>query len=229
MRSALLLFGAFSSMLVAIAPACSGPPPPAGTGAASSSAASSASSSSSGAGGSGGAPIDGMQACLDALSLAYTYCQHDANWELLCQEWFGNGGPECEDENAVLYACELAAVKAAIAANEVTCPYLWYCLPERAAADNCRKLFGCTRVSLCDDSMAGPNGGFMCDCAQLCRFNIPHEYRCWPEGTNWFCECSVDGVPAGTCEQPPAPACIQDDTYGYFNVWESCCNQFFKL
>jgi hypothetical protein len=180
---------------------------------------STATSSSAG----GGAPIDGMQACIEAFTLNGELCPPaDPDPVATCKDIFQNAGPDCADETALEYDCYRNFAKAQDPNNH-DCPLPWpkECLGLSQASSSCAHKFGC--VDILDSCNWGPrpDGGVECSCIRECMLKF-YKARCWASGTTSTCDCLVDDVSVGTCDGGAMPVC---DKY----LLESCCNQYFML
>jgi hypothetical protein len=172
-------------------------------------------------GGAGGAPIDGLQTCIDLCVLRGELCPPPqfgdcTRW---CTEQFLSAGSYCRDEVTALYVCYLDAVKAQDRNNPV-CPIS---VPDQCTsigydAQWCTERFGCS-PPLDDCAPAvGPSGDEACLCTTSCDHML-HQAKCWPDGLGSACECFIDMASVGTC-QGDATIC---DSY----VLQTCCNQYF--
>jgi hypothetical protein len=229
MQSLVAVLLGLCSLMVAMPVGCSGPEwgaPSSGP----SSASGPGSGGAAGAGGSGaGGPIDGYKECTEYCEKLYgEQCLNEITPDECIVIWCVNVqkdvGPSCQDEfdsymacvNAWVHTFPPGTMQCALAAPE--CQWPLY-----ANLANCRDDYGCDALfRACDDMWPAPNGGTGCHCRSHCKHRLLVDL-CWMEGATQVCECEIDDVLVGTCEQAPAKICA------YPKPYESCCNQYFML
>src|SRR5262245_55141994 len=78
--------------------------------------------------------LNPLQTCLDACFLESKLCGDPTDWCITwCGEDFRKAGPECQEEFAMRYLCELARFQAQAAANMPECPQYLRCFPKELA------------------------------------------------------------------------------------------------
>jgi hypothetical protein len=157
---------------------------------------------------------------MDFCVTANAVCMHSYDCVAQCEEDLKNAGPECQDDFAAFYACWTSWVDTA--PPDLLCvEESPECLMLAGDADRCQQEYGCVPAIICFDE-PDPNGGVQCYCRARCQ-QRELKSLCWIEGTTQVCECSIDGVAIGMCEEPQEQACDKPRLY------ERCCNQYFMI
>jgi hypothetical protein len=138
-----------------------------------------------------------------------------------CEAEFRNGGPDCWDLNTAQWTCMLTTIPPVI--QDLPCPieYPTECAVWSGKSTNCAWELGCVPAQGCLHRDAGPNGEPSCECVEYCRGD-DYWSKCWPTGNTSACDCIVNDASVGTCEGDAGPFCG-------LNLWEGCCNQYFKI
>jgi hypothetical protein len=90
------------------------------------------------------------------------------------------------------------------------------CAPEAIDSMKCIDKHGCWGGG----TWCGPQDPD-CYCSRHCK-NVLYDVHCRPSatGTGSDCDCLIDEIPVGSCQQPETTELTCD-------VWVSCCNQYF--
>lgn len=168
-------------------------------------------SGSSSSGGSGGAAQDCADTCHRLETLGCTFGGTDCNME--CADQIAGFPTECADQVAAYFAC--------LAQHATTCDFPPMCMGQQAALEDCREMFGCAGGGTCFGG-SGMGGETSCGCEDTCKGTQLATDCTTPAGsTITTCDCRVEGMSVGTCQQGDANLC---------GVEEGCCNaMFFKL
>jgi hypothetical protein len=157
-----------------------------------------------------------MQTCIDYRNLAKILCQplNDEPLEY-CIAKMADVGIDCADEFAALYDCWISKMSAAM---ECYPPELAECVAKDDAADLCAWNYGCNNFDPTCTISSTPSIK-LCKCDKGCVDGY-YYIDCFSDLTVTNCDCFIDNVLIGTCQEPGDPIC--DVRYG-------CCNQYFNL
>jgi hypothetical protein len=146
-------------------------------------------------------------------------CREVHSCSQYCNEWLSDVTPTCEDKLALfllaaygdLYeggTCRTAPVAHAFIDQK---------LEELVA---CKDVHGCDYVAgSCEPSHEG--GSTACDCSKECKGGTVYRTDCPATSSTMLeCNCFVEDVLVGTCQQSFLDRCDQ---------WNGCCHQYFPL
>jgi hypothetical protein len=152
-----------------------------------------------------------MKSCEDCLGSVVASCSQ------YCKESLSDATPACEDELALF----ILAVNGDLYVTGQcrTAPIEYEFIVKKTAELNaCIDVHGCNNVEgSCEPTYEG--GSTSCGCSKECKGGTVYRTDCpKTSGTMIDCECFVNDVSVGTCQQSFLDQCDQ---------WNGCCHQHF--